>query len=90
MTDRAVKTIGVVPGLIEDQEALLQALEDYAGIPRATVLREIGRPAVQPDWYVPVGWLPLVEFLPVQSQLEAIPGLDLRDAGGRLRKGREG
>ncbi|MCJ7725878.1 MAG: hypothetical protein MUP76_05760, partial [Acidimicrobiia bacterium] len=84
VTDRAVKTIGVVPGLIDDQEELLQALEDYAGIPRATVLREIGRPLVQPDWYVPVGWMPLVDFLPVQSQLEAIPGLDLRDDTARL------
>lgn len=84
VTDRAVKTIGVVPGRIDDQEELLQALEDYAGIPRATVLREIGRPSVQPDWYVPVGWMPLVDFLPVQSQLEAIPGLDLRDDTARL------
>jgi len=84
VTDRAVKTIGVVPGLIDDQEALLQGLEEYADIPRATVLREIGRPSVQPDWYVPVGWIPLVDFLPVQSQLEAIPGLDLRDDTARL------
>ncbi len=84
VTERAVKTIGVVPGLIEDQEQLLQGLEDYADIPRAAVLREIGRPSVQPDWFVPVGWMPLVDFLPVQSQLEAIPGLDLRDATARL------
>jgi len=84
VTDRAVKMIGVVPGLIDDQEELLQGLEDYAGIPRATVLREIGRPAVQPDWYVPVGWMSLVDFIPVQSQLEAIPGLDLRDDAARL------
>ena len=84
VTDRAVKTIGVVPGSIDDQEALLDGLEEYAGIPRATVLREIGRPAVQPDWFVPVGWMPLIDFLPVQSQLEAIPGLDLRDDTARL------
>jgi len=84
VTDRAVKTIGVVPGLIDDREALLDGLEEYAGIPRATVLREIGRPSVQPDWYVPVGWMPLVDFLGVQSPLEAIPGLDLRDDTARL------
>jgi cell division protein FtsI/penicillin-binding protein 2 len=84
VTDRAVKEIGVVPGLIEDQDALLEALEELAGIPPSTVLREIGRPAVQPDWYVPVGWLPLVDYLPVQSQLEAVPGLDLRDDTARL------
>ncbi|MCB2223235.1 MAG: penicillin-binding protein [Actinobacteria bacterium] len=84
VTDRAVKTIGVVPGRVDDEEALLAALEEYAGVPAATVLREIGRPAVQPDWFVPVGWMPLVDYLAVQSQLEAVPGLAMRDDTARL------
>jgi len=84
VTDRAVKTIGVVPQLITDLDALLEGLEEHAGIPPSTVLRELGRTGVQPDWYLPVGWLPLIDYLPVQSQLEAIEGLDLRDDSARL------
>jgi len=84
VTDRAVKTIGVVPQRIDDLDDLLDGLEEYAGIPSSTVLRELRRPGVQPDWYLPVGWMPLIDFLPVQSQLEAIEGLDLRDDSARL------
>jgi cell division protein FtsI/penicillin-binding protein 2 len=84
VTDRAVKTIGVVPERVEDFEALVEGLEEHAGIPRSIVEREVNRPGVRPDWWVPVGWMSLVDFLPVQSQLEAIPGLDLRDATERL------
>ena len=84
VTDRAVKTIGVVPQRIDDLDTLLDGLEEHAGIPSSTVLRELGRPGVQPDWYLPVGWMPLIDFLPVQSRLEAIEGLDLRDDSARL------
>ena len=84
VTDRAVKMIGVVPQRIDDLDTLLDGLEEYAGIPPSTVLREMGRPGVQPDWYLPVGWMPLIDFLPVQSQLEAIEGLDLRDDSASL------
>jgi cell division protein FtsI/penicillin-binding protein 2 len=84
VTDRAVKAIGVVPERVTDREALLAGLETYAGIPRATVLRELERPGVRPDWWVPLGWMQMIHFLPVQSQLESIPGLDLRDDTARV------
>lgn len=78
-----VHVIGVVPQWIEDLEALSAALEAAAGIPPETVAEELGRPGVQPDWFVPVGSIDPARGDDVAVLLQT-PGVVLRDGDGRI------
>lgn len=84
VTDRAVKVIGVVPQRIDDIDILLPALEDLTGIPPASVTRELEKPGVQPDWWLPVGWMPVIDYLPIQASLGELEGVEVRDDMARL------
>ncbi len=82
--EQAVKEIGVVPGQVEDLDALLAALEELAGIDPAAALDEIEGPGVQPDWFVPVGTVPAGEYPMLSETLEALDGVIVRDATERV------
>lgn len=82
-SEQAVKEIGIVPGDVEDLDALLVALADLAGIDPGTALGEIERPGVQPDWFVPVGTVPSAEYPALADALEALEGVMVRDATER-------
>ena len=82
--EQPVKVIGVVPGQVEDLAALLAGLEG-AGIDPEHAQREIEGPAVQPDWFVPVGTLSVDEYLAVEPSLRSLPGVLVRDGTERLR-----
>lgn len=84
VTDRAVKVIGVIPEQITDLDALLVELESLADIPPSIVVAELERPAVRPNWWLPVGWLPVIDYLPIQSALEEVDGVEIRDDTARL------
>ncbi len=79
-----VKVIGVVPDRIEDLERLTIDLTALAGIDPAAVTRELQRPGVQPDWFVPVGSVRLAVFDAVGEDLAALPGVVIRDGSERL------
>jgi cell division protein FtsI/penicillin-binding protein 2 len=82
--EQPVKVIGVVPGQVEDLAALLAGLE-AAGIDPEHAQREIEGPAVQPDWFVPVGTLPVAEYPAVEPSLRSLPGVLVRDGTERVR-----
>ena len=79
-----IKVVGVVPSRIDDLDALKSELARLAGIDPATVAEELGRPAVQPDWFVPVGHIKLVVYATVGEELEALHGVIIRDGSDRL------
>jgi len=59
-------------------------LARLGGIDPAVVDEELGRPAVQPDWFIPVGNLKLVVYASVGEEIEALPGVIVRDGSERL------
>ena len=79
-----VKVVGVVPSRIDDLEALQAELARLAGIDPAVVTRELERPGVQPDWFIPVGNIKLVVFAAIGEELETLPGVIVRDGSDRL------
>lgn len=79
-----VKVVGVVPSRIDDLDELKAELARLAGIDPAVVTEELGRPAVQPDWFIPVGNIKLVVYAAVGEDLEALPGVLVRDGSDRL------
>jgi len=83
-SEQAVKEVGIVPGDVEDLEALLMTLEELAGIDPAAALEEVERPGVQPDWFVPVGTVPVAEYPALADALEALEGVMVRDATERV------
>jgi cell division protein FtsI/penicillin-binding protein 2 len=83
-SQQAVKQIGVVPGEVEDLDALVLALQELVGIDPGTALEEIERPGVQPDWFVPVGTVPAADYAAVAEDLEALPGVMVRDSTERV------
>ncbi|MDX1691925.1 MAG: penicillin-binding transpeptidase domain-containing protein, partial [Acidimicrobiia bacterium] len=79
-----VKVIGVVPAWVEDLEVVQDELLRLAGIDPEVVTTEISRPAVQPDWFVPVGTVKSVVYAAVGDEIEALPGVIARDGSERL------
>ncbi|MBM3696450.1 MAG: penicillin-binding protein, partial [Actinobacteria bacterium] len=82
--EQPVKVIGVVPGRVEDLDALAPALFDLAGIDPGYAVEQIERPGVQPDWFIPVGTLGAGEYPAVKDALEALPGVLVRDGSQRV------
>ena len=82
-SEQAVKEIGVVPGEVGDLDALVLTLQVLVGIDPGAALAEIERPGVQPDWYVPVGTIPIADYAAVAGDLEALPGVMVRDSTER-------
>jgi len=80
----SIKVVGVVPSRIENLEQLKSELARLGGIDPAVVDEELGRPAVQPDWFIPVGNLKLVVYASVGEEIEALPGVIVRDGSERL------
>ncbi len=78
-----VSIIGVVPERITDLDTLLEALEDLAGIEPDVVTTELNRPAVQPDWFLPVGEMPTAAYEQIAPALEDIGGVLTRASSGR-------
>jgi cell division protein FtsI/penicillin-binding protein 2 len=82
-SEQAVKEIGVVPGEVGDLDALLLTLQVLVGIDPGAALEEIERPGVQPDWFVPVGTIPVADYAALAGDLEALPGVMVRDSTER-------
>jgi cell division protein FtsI/penicillin-binding protein 2 len=81
--EEAVKVIGVVPGEVEALDALLLSLQELAGVDPAAALEEIERPGTRPDWFVPVGTAPVDAYAVIGPDLEALPGVMVRDGTRR-------
>ncbi len=86
-TDIAVKAIGVRPDQIGDLNSLVDALETLADIPTERVMEQLEQPGIQPHWFLQVGSLTPDEYAAVADDLEAIPGVLVRDATERASPG---
>jgi penicillin-binding protein 2 len=73
--------VGVIPGQIQDEPALLSLLSGILGASPAD-LRALYADA-QPDWYVPLGELSAETGQAFYEQLSATPGVALREAWTR-------
>jgi penicillin-binding protein 2 len=78
----SVLSVGVVPGQIQDEAALLQALSDALGIPQDTVKQRYQ--GGQPDWFMPITQRPEDQRDDLQSKIGSIAGVALQDAPARV------
>ncbi|MCL4498954.1 MAG: hypothetical protein M1335_01750, partial [Chloroflexi bacterium] len=80
--DGNILTIGIVPGEIKDEAAMLKALSDYLHMP-ADAIKKLYAGA-QPNWFVPVKDLPESDKPAAQKQLGSVLGVALRDRQRRV------
>lgn len=81
-TKGKVVSLGVVPGQIEDEQGLLEALEQQLGIPWQEVRR--ASQFAQPDWFVPLRDLSLARAAQLRPKLESIPGVLFQEKPARV------
>ncbi|MBV9325807.1 MAG: penicillin-binding protein 2 [Chloroflexi bacterium] len=78
----SVLSVGVVPGQIQDEGAMLQALSDALGIPQDTIKQRYQ--GGQPDWFMPITDRAEDERDDLQSKIGSIPGVALQDKPARV------
>ncbi len=77
-----IVTVGVVPGRIRDEGAVLAALSRLTGLsPEAIRARYAGRPA---DWWTPVADIPAQVSVENADLLLNTPGIEAREKPGRV------
>ena len=80
--DGPILTIGVVPGEIKDEGALLKALSDYLKMSPSDIKKMYA--SAQPDWFVPIKDLPYSEKTVAQQKLGNVLGVSLRERRRRV------
>jgi penicillin-binding protein 2 len=73
--------VGIVPGDIQDEDVLLAHLSALLGQPAASLRERYA--ASQPDWYVPLGRIPVAAAQASYELLSATPGIELHEAWTR-------
>jgi penicillin-binding protein 2 len=73
--------VGVIPGQIEDETALLTLVGQFLG--RSATDLQARYAAAQPDWYVPLGEISAETAAAYYEALRATPGIELREAWSR-------
>lgn len=82
-TQGDILTVGIVPGRIQNEDALLDSLARYLQLDREAIRGLYAR--ANPDWFVPVRDLPA--DTPLQAPLSQIPGVAFRHKSGRVYPG---
>jgi penicillin-binding protein 2 len=77
-----ILSIGVVPGQIQDEAPMLQALSDALGIPQDVIKRRYQ--GGQPDWFMPITTRSDMERGDLQTRIGSIPGVSLQDKAARV------
>jgi len=77
----AILAIGVVPGEIKDEVALLQALSTALDIPSDTIKQRYQ--GGQPTWFMPITTRPHDDRPDLQSKIGSVPGVSLQDEPSR-------
>ena len=70
--------VGVVPGQIKDEAAMLQSLAPLVGLPEAEIKKRYANG--QPDWFMPIRVMPPATPADVRQKLGLIEGVQLRPA----------
>ncbi len=82
-TQGDILTVGIVPGHIQDEDALLDALARHLQLDREAIRSLYAR--ANPDWFVPVRDLPA--DTPLQGPLSQVSGIAFRYRSGRVYPG---
>ncbi|HEX5416297.1 MAG TPA: NTF2-like N-terminal transpeptidase domain-containing protein, partial [Chloroflexota bacterium] len=80
--DGLVVTVGVVPGEIKDEPALLKALSDYLKVPSDQIKQAYAN--AQPDWFVPIKDIPESQKADAQQKLNPVLGVAMREKHQRM------
>ncbi len=80
--DGPILTVGVVPGEIKDESAMLKALSDYLKMTPDNIKKLYA--SAQPDWFVPIKDLPYSEKATAEQKLGGILGVSLRQSTRRV------
>ncbi|MBI2756981.1 MAG: penicillin-binding protein 2 [Chloroflexi bacterium] len=75
-------TVGVVPGQVADEPALVRALSETLALPPETVRQRLQ--GGQPDWFMPVADRPFTERAALSSAFGTLKGVVVRDQLGRV------
>lgn len=77
-----VATVGVIPGQVTDEAAMLAALEREAKISPEQAKRALR--GAQPDWFVPLKDLQVSQAAGIKAKLDKVPGIVVRDKTARV------
>lgn len=80
--DGPILTVGVVPGEIKDEGAMLKALSDFLKMSPDDVKKKYA--TAQPDWFVPIKDLPFTQKDAAQQKLGNVLGVALRETRRRV------
>jgi penicillin-binding protein 2 len=78
----AVLAIGVVPGEIKDEAALLEGLSNVLGMSRETIKQRYQ--GGQPGWFMPITTRPHDERPDLQTSIGSLPGVSIQDRPARV------
>src|SRR5438105_7971999 len=78
----AILSVGVVPGEIQNEAALLKALSDALGLPEAAIKQRYQ--GGQPTWFMPIAQRSNSERGDLQTKIGSIPGVSLQDKQARV------
>ncbi|MGH9186205.1 MAG: penicillin-binding transpeptidase domain-containing protein, partial [Acidimicrobiales bacterium] len=84
VTDRAAVTIGIEPRRATDIEQVKLVLNEQLGVDPLIVDRELRRPGVQPDHFVPIVTVRRERYDQVRPVVRPVPGLLFRETTARL------
>jgi penicillin-binding protein 2 len=78
----SVVVVGVVPGEITDEAALLKSLSETLGIPLQTIKQRYQ--GGQPGWFMPITTRAAGERPDLQTKIGSVPGVSLQDRPARI------
>ncbi len=78
----SILSVGVVPGEIKDEPALLKTLSDALSVPPETIKQRIQ--GGQPTWFMPIADRPESARADLESKIGAVPGVALQDRPARV------
>jgi penicillin-binding protein 2 len=80
--DGSILIVGVVPGEIKDEAAMLKALSDFVQIPQDQIKQKYAN--AKPDWFVPIKDLPMSQKANVQQKLGSVAGVSTQEKTARV------
>lgn len=78
----SIAKVGVVPGQIKDEQAMLQKLSQLLAMPADLIKQKYQ--SGQPDWFMPIANLPFPLDGKLQQELAGIPGVEVQQWPDRV------
>jgi penicillin-binding protein 2 len=83
----SVLSIGLIPGSIKDEAAMLTAVSQYLGIDKDSIKAKYAN--AKPDWWVPLRDLSLDRLEEAKKKLGGLDGVVLREKAARVYPGKQ-